>query len=118
MVSLAPLRPAGYVNFCGAGQGLLIAGRGSLFFRGAGGGGASIPDKYPSKVTIFFGKTDFFVWTTFVEVIPHIKETSILEISTRYIQNQGSSYEHFFGWLPLIMWSSFNRIHTLSRLPG
>ena len=48
-VSFAPLRPAGFVNFAGrggAGQGLLFAGRGSLFFRGAGRGGASIPDTY------------------------------------------------------------------------
>ena len=37
-VSFAPLRPAGFVNFSKAGQGLLFprAGRGSLFFRGAG----------------------------------------------------------------------------------
>ena len=38
-VSFAPLRPADFVNFAGrggAGQGLLFAGRGSLFFRGAG----------------------------------------------------------------------------------
>ena len=44
-VSFAPLRPAGFVNFCGAGRGgarlaFCGAGRGSLFFRGAGRGGA------------------------------------------------------------------------------
>ena len=38
-VSFAPSRPAGFVNFCGAGQNLLFAGRGSPFFRGAGRGG-------------------------------------------------------------------------------
>ena len=42
-VSFAPLRPAGFVNFCGAGRGKACflrggAGRGSLFFRGAGRG--------------------------------------------------------------------------------
>ena len=35
-LSFAPLRPVGFVNFHGAGQGLLFAGRGSLFFHGAG----------------------------------------------------------------------------------
>ena len=38
-VNFAPLRPADFVNFAGrggAGQGLLFAGRGGLFFRGAG----------------------------------------------------------------------------------
>ena len=38
-VSFAPLRPAGFVNYmgrAGLGQGLLFAGQGSLFFRGAG----------------------------------------------------------------------------------
>ena len=37
-VSFAPLHPADFVNFTGrsgAGQGLLFAGRDSLFFRGA-----------------------------------------------------------------------------------
>ena len=45
-VSFAPLRPAGFVNFMGrggAGQCLLFAGRDSLFFRGAGRGGAGRP---------------------------------------------------------------------------
>ena len=52
-LSFAPLRPVGFVNFHGAGQGgagqgLLFAGRGSLFFQGAGQpifprGGATIP---------------------------------------------------------------------------
>ena len=42
-VSFAPLCPAGFVNFCGAGRGgarlaFRGAGRGSLFFRGAGWG--------------------------------------------------------------------------------
>ena len=40
-LSFVPLRPVGFVNFHGAGQGragqgLLFAGRGSLFFHGAG----------------------------------------------------------------------------------
>ena len=35
-------------QFCRAGQGLFFAGRGSLFFHGAGRGGATIPDSYPT----------------------------------------------------------------------
>ena len=50
-VSFAPLRPADFVNFAGrggAGRGKACflrggAGRGSLFFRGAGRGGAGRP---------------------------------------------------------------------------
>ena len=35
-LSFAPLRPVSFVNSHGAGQGLRFAGRGSLFFHGAG----------------------------------------------------------------------------------
>ena len=38
-VSFAPLRPAGLVNLCGAGQGLLFAGRGRAARFSAGRGG-------------------------------------------------------------------------------
>ena len=37
-LSFAPLRPVSFVNSHGAGQGLRFAGRGSLFFHGAGRG--------------------------------------------------------------------------------
>ena len=42
-INFAPLRPAGFTNFCGAGQDLLFCGA-ALFPRGgAGWGGAHIP---------------------------------------------------------------------------
>ena len=39
-INFAPPRPAGFANFCGAGQDLLFCGAGQPFFRGAGRGGA------------------------------------------------------------------------------
>ena len=39
-INFAPPRPAGFANFCGAGQ---------PFFRGAGWGRAHIPVKYPKN---------------------------------------------------------------------
>ena len=45
-LSFAPLRPVGFVNFHGAGQGLLFAGRGGAACFSAGRGGATIPDCY------------------------------------------------------------------------
>ena len=43
-INFALPRPAGFANFRGAGQDLLFCGAGQPFFRGAGWGGAHIPD--------------------------------------------------------------------------
>ena len=42
-LSFAPLRPVGFVNFHGAGQGLLFAGRGGAAYFSTGHCGATIP---------------------------------------------------------------------------
>ena len=65
-INFALPRPAGFANFCGAGQDLFLlrgwAGRGSPF--SAGRGGAHIPDVYLPKsipLTKFtLAKNDFF----------------------------------------------------------
>ena len=64
-VSFTPLRPAGFVNFAGRGgarPAFCGAGRGSLFFRGAGWGRATIPVLYTSPVLCICPQPHLYVF--------------------------------------------------------
>ena len=72
LIIFAPPRPAGFANFCGAGQDLLSCGAGrgraALFPRGgAGGGGAHIPDRDPVAAA-----GHFFKFFKFGAILPDI----------------------------------------------
>ena len=86
-INFALPRPAGFANFCGAGQDLFLlrgwAGRGSPF--SAGRGGAHIPDVYLPKsipLTKFtIAKKDFFSVAPVLDMTRHALKVHWLPMS-------------------------------------